>query len=213
MDFIRLNLEDIDDLPQMFTDEARKHDIILDNLKINLRFVHNIVTHEAPIDDINGSKKGWHGTIRANVGTDSLISDKTATDLLFYRKWFNEKGLFRGFHTGTGSPGRLNHFIMDIEFYCFLEDFPILKRKYDMFLAENQKHIYNINAQKERIKEVNEYCMNQEDVKEIDMEIAILKKKKADYINRHKEEYHRRTTLITLELTNDFPKLKKLFSL
>ena len=217
MDFIQLNLEDVIDLPKMLTDKAKESNIILKDLKINVKFTNSINTYSHPIDNENGSRKGWRGSIQTFVEGDPALFNKkydssSANKVLFNNEW-NRKGLFNGFHTGTGGPGKINEYEMNIEFYFFLDDFPILKNKYERYLPDYDKFLANTDAKDQWIRKTNEYSISQEDVKDIDMEISILKKNKQDLVNHHKLDYQQKNPLFIQELSDDFDSLHNNFKM
>jgi hypothetical protein len=215
MDFIRLNLADIRDLPKMLSDKAKESNIILKNLKIDVTFINSINSYNHPIGNKNGSRKGWSGSIRTFVEGDPSIYKKTspsASNVLFYDEWHRD-GLFNGFYTGTGGPGRINEYEMRIEFFFFLDDFPILKNKYERYLPEHDKFLANTTIKDQWIRETNEYSISQENVKDIDMEISILKKKKHDLINHHKLDYQQKNPLVIQKLSDDFNDLQNNFKI
>lgn len=152
-DYIRLNLKNVKELPDMLVSKAFEFfNIKVKDLEISIRYDDSVSnSHGCPLDgetNWGGRKKGvtrsypgWIGNIKANVNaTENLIMSRdvppyirgvswnfSATDVLF-NNWSGQKG-FRGFHTGSGCPGSpLGEYPIDIQFYFFLSDFPILQK-------------------------------------------------------------------------------------
>ncbi len=66
--------------------------------------------------------------------------DRSADSVLFN----TYSGLFKGFYTSTGCGGASDgSYDMDIGFGFFLEDFPLLVEKYNLFIEEKRKVIRN----------------------------------------------------------------------
>jgi len=152
-DYIRLNLKKVEDLPDLLVDKAYEFfNIKVKNLTIKVRYddcVSN--SHGCPLDgetnwggrkkDVPISYPGWIGSIKASVNaTEDLTMSRdvppyirsgswnfSASEILF-NNWGGQKG-FRGFHTGSGCPGSpLGEYDIDIGFYFFLSDFPMLQK-------------------------------------------------------------------------------------
>ena len=152
-DYIRLNLKSVKDLPDMLVSKALEFfSIKVKDLEIFIRYDDSVSnSHGCPLDgetnwggrkkDVPRSYPGWIGNIKANVNaTESLVMSRdvppylrsgswnfSASEILF-NNWGGQKG-FRGFHTGSGCPGcSLGKYDVDIGFYFFLSDFPILQK-------------------------------------------------------------------------------------
>jgi hypothetical protein len=141
-DYIRLNLERVSDLGDMLVAKSKEfYDTEISNLKINLRFDTVSNYHGSPLNEETnwgGYKKhiptgynGWIGSISCLVKTNQnpycRIGHLTDAD----QHLFGYKG-FRGFHTGSGCPGhKFGKCPMNIGFYFFMDDFPLLKSRYD----------------------------------------------------------------------------------
>lgn len=146
-DYIRLNLKSVKDLPDMLVSKAFElFNIKVKDLEISVRYDDSVSnSHGCPLGgetNWGGRKKGvprnhpgWIGNIKANVNaTENLATSSdfpylyvSAGEVLF-NNWGGREG-FRGFHTGSGCPGSpLGEYPIDIQFYFFLSDFPILQK-------------------------------------------------------------------------------------
>jgi hypothetical protein len=153
-DYIRINLASISDLPNMFIEKYKEfHDIeICKNLKINVSYNESISnSHGCPVGGVENwggriknaprSYPGWRGTIslfaRRKSGLKTSEKGAYLDDVLF------KINGFRGFHTDSGCPGVLNLHRMDMGFYFFLDDFPLLKKskeKYKLLYGFSNKN-------------------------------------------------------------------------
>ena len=144
-DYIRLNLERIGDLGDMMVAKSNEfYDISVSNLVIKLRFNDEVSnSHGSPLNgetNWGGYKKhlprgypGWSGKIECSVdlGHQKNHFNRGANQYLFGSIHNNQCG-FRGFHTSSGCPGSTSgEYPMDIGFYLFLDDFPLLKKRYE----------------------------------------------------------------------------------
>jgi hypothetical protein len=153
-DYIRLNLADVKDLPRMLIEKAQEfYGIKLSNLVIDVGFGDVSCSHGAPIGkqtnwsgrdkNLPTSFLGWSGQIKAkaeragskkNGGFENSINDNL----------FGNYGIgFKGFHTSSGCGGSFGQYDMDIGFYFFLEDFPLLAEKHEVFVKEKAKFMQN----------------------------------------------------------------------
>lgn len=144
-DIPRLNATSFEHAWELVIQHAR------DDMKLNLRVNYSAMSFDRVSDSHNcplvggvtnwdKDKKlvteylGWRGRIHGevsiikrlpyamerleDVGLDSLFRNTVS---YYYVGYY-----FRGFHTGTGCPG--NKF--EIDFYMFLDDFPLIREKY-----------------------------------------------------------------------------------
>lgn len=156
--YIRLNLSNVNDLKDMLILKAKEfYDVDITNLNIRVNFSERCSnSHNCPINGVTnwGNRDndkptyylGWIGRISANVVVPKNITnalstfDRSANSVLFN----TYSGLFKGFYTSTGCGGDSDgNYDMDIGFGFFLEDFPLLVEKYNLFIEEKKKVIKN----------------------------------------------------------------------
>jgi len=147
-DYIRLNLKELSDFPKMLVEKAFEFlNIEIKDLSLRLNFTDVSNSHGAPIGkktnwggrdpDEPRSYLGWQGQIYCVVldkRENNHYWSTSAGQVLFGSGQFYDKygNGFNGFHTGTGCPGYPNgNSAMNISFYFFLDDFPLLKSNYE----------------------------------------------------------------------------------
>ena len=153
-DFIRLNLELLSDLPDMLVSKAKDfYDIDVEDLCIKVKYdAHVSNSHGAPIKgkinwggrnlDAPRNYPGWRGWIEANVKSNGNGRQyfNYAVETLFGHKGFT------GFHCGGGMPGKSNgESKMNIAFYFFIDDFPLLKSSLEKWKILRTFEISNRN--------------------------------------------------------------------
>jgi hypothetical protein len=135
-DYIRLNLLSVQDFPEMFVEKSMElYGIEILNLAINVEYRDVSNSHGCPINghtnwgnrnpELPRSYPGWHGRIEFKSKREKNIQDNNT--------WCDSPIKFSGFHTGTGCPGRINQYRTNVEFYFFLDDFPLLKRNKEKY--------------------------------------------------------------------------------
>lgn len=176
--YIRLNLSNVNDLKDMLILKAKEfYDVDITNLNIRVNFSERCSnSHNCPINGVTNWENrdndkptyypGWIGRISANVVVPKNITnalstfDRSANSVLFN----TYSGLFKGFYTSSGCGGDSDgSYDMDIGFGFFLEDFPLLMEKYNLFIEEKKKIIYN-NLLKQGVDSLaHEYANNHVD--------------------------------------------------
>ena len=221
-DWLRLNLTDIESLPTLITQKAKEFwNIDLEvSIKVSFGSVSN--SHGAPI----GRKKnwsasdknyptsfpGWYGQIVGKVknfqkkknGCDSVSG-------LFFNPYSKTMG-FRGFHTSSGCPGDLGGgYPMDIGFYFFLEDFPLLVAKYERFV-QNQE-IINLYNDKlwEMVDKAITLADNEKEVTDLDTQIEELTHKRGNLFKKFKENYISEHFEKPPVISDDYTSLQNMF--
>lgn len=143
IDYIRLNLKKISELPDILVEKSLEFfNIEVSDLSLRIHFREDVsCSHGAPIGKKTNwggretneprSYPGWYGQIYCKV-LDQKINEnyyrKSAGEVLFNK--YTNIG-FSGFHTGGGCPGCPGGtYPMNIGFYFFLDDFPLLKSNY-----------------------------------------------------------------------------------
>jgi hypothetical protein len=186
VDYIRLNLKDVNDLRAMLIEKAKEfYGITITELSISVSFGNVSNSHGCPLDGVENwsnthkdrptSYLGWSGNIhmkaeKANAGTS--ISDGIGNTL--FNRW-GGRG-FRGFHTGSGCGGQFNDYAMDIGFYFFLSDFPLLAAKHQEFLKEKEKFLENRKNVASAHRAGEEVAEKDAAVQDLDSQIAALNK-------------------------------------
>lgn len=184
VDYIRLNLKDVNDLRAMLIEKAKEfYGITITELSISVSFGNVSNSHGCPLDGVENwsnthkdrptSYLGWSGNIhmkaeKANAGNS--ISDGIGNTL--FNRW-GGRG-FRGFHTGSGCGGQFNDYAMDIGFYFFLSDFPLLAAKHQEFVKEKEKFLDNKKNVSAAHRAGEEFAGKDADVKSLDSQIAEL---------------------------------------
>jgi hypothetical protein len=147
-DYIRLNLSNVCDFPQMFIEKSKEfYDTDISNLELDIKYYDHVSnSHGCPINGvtnwggtIEGAPRnypGWQGQISFFAQNNKNTHIDYASNMLFNSYGYG----FRGFHTGSGCPGRINEYSAKIGFYFFLEDFPKLaanKKKWNLLKTFN----------------------------------------------------------------------------
>ena len=162
-DWIRLNVTNVADIPKLIQEKAKEFWGIDCSVSLNVSFREVSNSHGAPFGkktnwsrqdlSIPTSYLGWSGQVAGNLTNyrKNPKSRASISDVLFSTgSLYNPYGAgagFRGFHTSSGCPGTVDGtFPMNIGFYFFLEDFPLLFEKYELFKVEYQKVLDNSNA-------------------------------------------------------------------
>lgn len=199
-DWIRLNLTNIKDLPDLIKEKAKEFWNINCNIEINVTFGQVRNSHGAPLNkktNWSGDNKnyptsfpGWSGQIKGNVlnyKKGKNISESISS--LLFNNYTGGRG-FRGFHTSSGCPGDVEgNYPMDIGFYFFLEDFPRLAESYELFNTEYQKVIDHKEAVKMLNIKAEHYSNAQSDVIEIEKQIFELSCVLQKLRNEHEQKY------------------------
>ena len=190
VDYIRLNLKDINDLKPMLIEKAKEfYGITITELSISVSFGNVSNSHGCPLDGVENwsnthkdrptSYLGWSGNIhmkanKANAGNS--ISDGIG-NTLFNR--YGGRG-FRGFHTSCGCGGQFNDYAMDIGFYFFLSDFPLLAAKHEEFLKEKAKFLENKKNGQIARKNAYSFSESHKSVTDLDNQIEALQKERTE---------------------------------
>ncbi len=217
--YIRLNLENVADFPKMLTDKAKEfYNIDISKLYISMFFSKIIVnSHSHPFDGIRNWDRnpklplgypGWCGRISAFVNMKSE-SYASAADTLFS----SEYGKFLGFHTGTGSTGHTNGTLkMEVDFSFFVNDFPLLKNKYERYLIETAKDENNNISHKNLEISATDYAMYQSDVISYKKEIDMLNTLLINTIEHYKSDYRNKNPIKLEENSPDYKNLCENFN-
>lgn len=218
--YIRLNLSDIKDLPRMLTEKAKEFlNIDIKDLVINVNFSESISnSHEAPINGIKNWNRdndkpkyypGWSGQIKGLVTVNNpTTSFSSAADYLF-----NQYGHgFLGFHTSCGCPGAIDgRYAMDIGFYLFLSDFPLLAAKYEVFKIEKAKFLKNQSNISSNKNDAYEFAVKWPEVVELEEKIKELTAKRVNLIEKCCEKYLADNKPELVEISPEFEILKGQF--
>jgi hypothetical protein len=122
--------------------------IEISNLSISVKYGDVSNSHGCPINghtnwgnrnpELPRSYPGWRGQIQFESKCEKNILDELTARATFrgdppLALWLDFPIKFKGFHTGTGCPGRINEYKTNIEFYFFLDDFPLLKKNKEKY--------------------------------------------------------------------------------
>jgi hypothetical protein len=180
--FIRLNLSSIGDLKEMLVTKAKEfYGITIENLRFRLSFGQISNSHANPINGVrNWSEEhknlprwylGWGGQIIAKVTVPNLskYASGSASDCLFrYRG-------FKGFHTLGGCPGSvIGEYEMDIGFCFFLDDFPILKEKYENYLVGKEIQVRNLEIEDQYEESKQSHVSSDDKIVQVQNQIQVL---------------------------------------
>jgi hypothetical protein len=198
-DYIRLNLKDIKDLPVMLTEKAKEFfGINISEISINVSFGNVSNSHGAPLDGVENwsnthkdrptSYLGWSGQIVAKATRDNGKNANDSINTYLFNRWGGMG--FRGFHTGSGCGGSLRgDYPMDIGFYFFLSDFPLLAAKHEEFLKEKAKYLQNHANREAADNAASNFSVTHPSVTELDKQISALQFKREnlvmDLFNQH----------------------------
>jgi hypothetical protein len=188
-DYIRLNLKDVKDLPAMLKEKGKEFfGVDISEISISVSFGQVSNSHGCPLDGVENwsnqhkdrptSYLGWSGQIKV---TATRAQSKNADDSInkyLFNRWGGMG--FRGFHTISGCGGSFGKYDMDIGFYFFLSDFPLLVAKHEEFLKEKAKFIQN----KANLKAVDDaagnYAETHPDTQELNKQISALQQKREE---------------------------------
>jgi hypothetical protein len=208
--YIRLNLQNINDLPNMLVQKAKEfYDIDIKNLSIKLYFSETLSSlypyHIDGVMNWSDIYPGWIGKISASVKTPkSLLSNKdsfsdSADDILFN----NYNSCFTGFYTGSGCPGSVNEdYDMDISFYLFLQDFPLLQEKYNKYIIEKDKVVKNKQLLSIQARNSYNYAINSDIYKSYYAHVVEIKNKLAALQKSLQDEYIANNPVVLEEINN-----------
>lgn len=216
INWLRLNLEDINDLPVLMKSRFKElYDWDLNVAFYGLRFGSVSNSHTCPIGGVtNWSRQhkdrptsylGWsgriEGTLKGNVPKLTFIN--SISDII--------TGKFKGLHTGTGGGGSPNEYKMSIGFNMFLDDFPKLKEKYEKYLIEKEKSDTNkSNIAKIKANAIN-YAKNHSDYQKalnLFKRVEFILNQKFEQLN---QEYQDKNPVIPITLSDDYQTLKEMF--
>jgi len=143
--YIRLNLSDVKNLPDMLVKKSWEfYKVKIVNPIIKLRYDDVSNYWGCPIDGVTnwgGRKIGLPINYKGYIGTIQMTVDASESEYkpgpkqwqpsaceFLFNNWSNKVG-FIGFHSGTGCPGNVfGEYKVDIGFYFFLQDFPKLQK-------------------------------------------------------------------------------------
>jgi hypothetical protein len=215
--YIRLNLQNISNLSDMLIQKAKEfYDIDIKNLSIKLYFNKRVSnSYSCPINGVTNycerdrnkptGYPGWAGRMSASVKIPkSLLSNidsflDSANDILFN----NYNSCFAGFHTGSGCPGSVNgDYDIDISFYLFLEDFPLLQEKYNKYVIEKDKIVKNKQLLNTQSNNSYNYAINSDIYKSYYAHVVEIKNKLAALQKSLQDEYIANNPVVLEEINN-----------
>lgn len=217
VNWLRLNLEDVKDLPKLMKSRAKElYDWDLDVRLHNLYFCNVSNSHNCPINgvtnwcEIDVDKPthylGWSGRITGMLrgAVPKLTFMNSIADAI--------KLKFKGMHTGTGNPGSPNEYSMDIGFNMFLDDFPKLKEKYEIYENESIKHNKNTLNFNKLNNEAHEFAKNHPDYKKAQALLEKVRSIRDIRYNNLFDEYRNQNKVELIPVSDDYGYLSKMFS-
>ena len=201
-DWIRLNVTDVADISKLIQEKAKEFWGIDCSVSLRVSFGQVNNSHGAPLGKkTNWGKQdssaptsylGWSGQVVGNMSNyrknpKSKYSE-SISDVLFDS--YGTGTGFRGFHTSSGCPGGVDGSCpMDIGFYFFLEDFPILFEKYEFFKVEYQKVLDNENELSNRRTRASAAANTDPEVQKLDRMMEELSRERAELQNQLFQKY------------------------
>jgi hypothetical protein len=189
-DWIRLNVTDVADIPKLIQEKSKEFWGIDCSVSFRVCFGQVSNSHGAPLGkatnwssrdlSIPTSYLGWSGHVTGNMSgyRKNPKSSASISDVLFGP--YGTGASFRGFHTGSGCPGDVGGtYPMDIGFYFFLEDFPLLFEKYELFKVEYQKVLDNEESLSDRRTKASTAASTDSEVKKLNGMIEKLNLERA----------------------------------
>lgn len=217
VNWLRLNVEDVNDIPKLMKSRAKElYDWDLDVSFSYLYFGKVSNSHSCPIDGVTNwcgidvdkptHYLGWSGRITGMLrGTvPKLTFMNSIADAI--------KLKFKGIHTGTGNPGSPNEYPMDIGFNMFLDDFPKLKEKYELYEIESRKYNQNTLNLNNLANEAHEFAKNHPDVKKAETLLEKVRSIRDIRYNNLFDEYQDQNKVELIPISDDYEYLSKMFN-
>lgn len=214
--FIRLNAKSIKDFKPLIEQKAKEFwgwDV---KINFNLNFGNISNSHGAPIGETMNWERdktkplsflGWSGQVTGSLSKFIRTNyDPSINDTLF-----NQYGKgFKGFHTSSGCPGTVNDkgCNMDIGFYCFLDDFPLIKAKYEIYSADKLKLAKHKLDVERRDLDSTGWAENRSEIIELDNQIEELNKKRNILYSHFQSEYVEKNKIDSPVISDNFNELK-----
>lgn len=222
-DYIRLNLSNVADLAGMIQEKAKEFWGISADLKINVRFGNVSNSHAAPIGERtnwSGQDKtyptsfwGWSGQVKGKVIVPKHIlgnrSMPSACNFVCARGYGTG---FNGLHTSSGCPGDCDgKYDVDIGFYFFLKDFPLLLAQYEEYNRNLEIRRAYIESVEERQSKQDYYRETHPQVLEVQEQIYNLNKKLMAAFDTANNEFNLLNPKLTAEYSPNIKELEKNF--
>lgn len=218
--FVRLNARSINDFKPLIEKKAKEFwgwDVKID---FKLHFGAPSNSHGSPLNGVENwirdkSKPfnylGWTGRVSGSIQNYIITNGHypSVNDVIFSRHY--GKG-FRGFHTSSGCPGTVNKTEMGIGFYCFLDDFPLIKEKYKIFINDSKKIEQYESCLKSLDEDACEWAENKKEIVDLDNKIEELKLSRNLLFQSYRTEYISENQIDKPVINDNFEELKVEFS-
>lgn len=219
-DYIRLNLRNVADLSAMIKEKAKEFWGVEADLTINVRFSRSVPnSHGAPI----GERTNWSGRDKnyptVFPGWSGQISGKVVVPKNLWtnfkpsaNEWLFGWGGFKGFHTSAGCGGDTEgKYPIDIGFYFFLQDFPLLLAQYKEYVQNLKIRADYMDASEIHDNRREHHLNTHPDTIKIEQEIEILRRKLVEVRGVLNKEYLDANPRPTAQYTPNLPDLEKNF--
>lgn len=218
--YVRLNLRSVDSLAAMIKEKAKEFWNVDADLEIFVQFSKYVSnSHGAPIgEQCNWSGRdksrpehlpGWSGQI---VGTVVIPKNLWSNFRPGAVDWLFGYGGFKGFHTGGGCGGDCEgKYKVDIGFYFFLQDFPLLAEQHKEYLANLSIRNRQIEQLESREDSKAYYVNTHPSTIELSQQISSLQQKLAALQTQLDADYIAAHPVVTPEYSPNIKDLEKNF--
>lgn len=216
--FVRLNARSIKNFKPLIEQKAKEFwgwDV---KINFQLHFGAPSNSHGAPLNGVENWNRdkskplnylGWNGRVSGSLNNYITTNySPSINDVIFSRYG---KG-FKGFHTSCGCPGTVNKTEMDIGFYCFLNDFPLIKEKYEIFINDRKKLEQYESWIEIRDEDACEWAENKKEIIDLDNKIEELKLSRNLLFQSYRTEYISDNQIDKPVINDNFGELKVEFS-
>lgn len=197
VNYLRLNLEDIKDLPAMLKEGGKALGLDI-KAKFDIHFTDGIrPSHDSPVGTVTDwyDKKGLRLKGFSGNATISAKSNKNRVKNDRYNESLADelRRNFVGLHFGTGCPGSVDNHTLSIGFHIYLDDFPKLKAKYEIFFKGETVAAEHGSLLAELHAEATNYAETSALVKNLNSKIRTLsdirEEKLAQFVAAYKKSY------------------------
>lgn len=209
---LRLNLDNIKDLPAMLKDGCKTLGLDID-AKFNIHFTDSIrPSHDSPI----GTDTDWYDKkgIRLNgFSGEAIISAKS----IGWKTDRNEsiadilRRNFIGLHFGTGCPGVVDKYQLRIGFHIYLDDFPKLKAKHAIFANGKRIKAEYDSVVNDRNSEAANYAETSALIKNLESKIKALDTVRAEKFDQFLTAYKKSFPVAEPVYPEGYLEAKKMF--
>lgn len=218
--YIRLNLRNVADLSAMIKEKAKEFWGVEADLKFDVYFSIGVSnSHGAPI----GEQCNWSGRDKTRPtslpGWSGRVSGKVVIPKSLWtnfkpsaNEWLFGWSGFKGFHTSGGCGGDSEgKYPIDIGFYFFLRDFPLLLAQYEEYAQNLKIRADYIDASEVHDNKREHYLNTHPDTIKLEQEIEILRRKLVEVRGALNQGYLDANPRPTAQYTPNLPDLQKNF--